>query len=608
MSISTLGFFKRVYHLYRPYFGLKGKKLWRTLAGGAILAANVLIGVLFSVINACIDSLIGVLGFPGVTYAAFFSSLAWVGFYIALSIVLVLGKQQVIIYLQDSLTKATDKHFLKRWLNNAAFYGLQFIPNSKKSVNAVNPAQILSYDNTEVTNIATKLVDDALVTTSVAIAGIIGLYSLSQPLHLTLFASSFIIPGYLAIGTLAYAISYIIVTSVIGQSLKKHELAIKKAEGALHRKGSHIIEHAESIRFLKGIQYEYQDLKEALKKKRIVQNASEKIQLALNYINFLHFELGFLVPLILSAPNLIAQKMGIGTVFQIVPFFQTVVSLFAWKNENYESIATCDVSLTRVEKLQSLLQEYEDVSQKQNEVKLCTTVNNTSNLTQFRNITLLKPNGETILENLNFNLERGKVTLIQGPSGIGKSTLFRAIANMWPYLKKGGEITFPNNTNRVEFIPQQAFVYHKGNTLLETILYPQRGPFSEEITEHVIHLMATFKVEKSIINALNSAQDWQSKLSGGEKQRMVIISAIMKQPDILFMDEATSALDHATKTIVEATLKKELPNTAMAYIDHNPSNQTSNRSRTRNKNHFHDTKLDLNLAKNEEPIKTRISR
>ncbi|HRE30386.1 MAG TPA: ATP-binding cassette domain-containing protein, partial [Candidatus Berkiella sp.] len=90
-------------------------------------------------------------------------------------------------------------------------------------------------------------------------------------------------------------------------------------------------------------------------------------------------------------------------------------------------------------------------------------------------------------------------------------------------------------------------------------------------------LMKELSFNQTIIDDLEVVKDWFGPhLSDGEKQRIEIISAIMKKPDTLFMDEATSRVDHDAKTDnkgkIERLLKQHLPNTTIVYTDHNPSN------------------------------------
>lgn len=567
MSLSVFDFFKKLSSFYQPYFGLKGKKLRHSILAGMILTINVLIGILFAFINASINALIGVLSSSTITYMAFFNSLLLVGFYLTLNVLFVLTKQKLMIDLYDSLSQAIDKNLLTRWIKNKAFYGIKFIFNTDKE-EALNPAQIISHDSSELTLKAIKLTDDYIVNFCLAITGFIGLYQLSPALYLNLFSLSLVIPGYLAFGTILYSLAFIYITSVVGRNLNKLDSDVKGVEDDLNKKARDIITYTENIALKKGEEYEYQKLKGAMKKKRALQSIVAKTRFSLEYINFMHFEVGFIVPLILSVPNLIAKKMNVDAIFNIVPYFQSIVSFFAWKNENFEEVSVSDVLLRRFKDFTQLLEAWDEEALKIEDAQLTVFPNTQGDSIRFNHLTLNAPDGRVLMENVSFDLKFGQTTLLAGPSGVGKSSLLRAIAKLWPYLKRGGEVHFPGSSLKMVFIPQHGFMYCSGTSLLDTILYPSAKPANEQQIEEIKRLMKKAKFQQSIIDDLEKVKDW-NHLSGGERQRIAIISAIIKKPDVLFMDESTNGLDKTTKSIIEKLLKRELPNAAIGAIAHN---------------------------------------
>lgn len=605
MSLDLIEFSKRLIKNYSRYFGLQGKNFYRTLAVLGILLCNISLAVVFLYFNSSMTALFAVLELPVVTYSAFIEPVAVVCGYLGLSVGISLLKNQFIPYLRGSLSKAVDKTMLKRWIKNKAYYGIKFLfknEKEKKEADVVgdnNPAQIMSEDNSELINSSITLIDDFVSKLFLCGAGIMGLYTLSQPLILSFYAMSFTIPGYLAIGAILYAGLYRLMTSTIGKPLKEKELATRKAQGELYQKGQYIADNADAIALLKGKDYEYNSLKVTLADMGIVKAASAKIRLALQYLTNLNWEIGYYVPIVLSIPNVIAGKMKLSAVYEVIPNFLSVVDLFTFKDENYDELAKCEVSLMRIEKLNQQLTLWEKACEKNRHNKLeytRTKNNHSSSDITFKNITLLKPDGTRLLENLKFTLTKGRVTLLQGPSGCGKSTLLRAIADQWPYLKKGGKIVYSGKSLTINFIPQQAFIYHRGKSLLETILYPQSRKVSEIEIKRIKSMMRKCKLKEATIQNLLLVKDWSKELSGGEKQRIAIISAILKKPDVLFMDEATSAIDKRTKLEVEKLIKDELPNTAIGYIDHNPSNEAalvSNYLPLKKKAAFHDNEVVL---------------
>jgi putative ATP-binding cassette transporter len=72
----------------------------------------------------------------------------------------------------------------------------------------------------------------------------------------------------------------------------------------------------------------------------------------------------------------------------------------------------------------------------------------------------------------------------------------------------------------------------------------------------------------SRITSLNTRENWQQLLSGGEQQRVAFARVLLQRPDFVFLDEATSALDPATEARLYQALLKELPDSAIISVAH----------------------------------------
>ena len=82
---------------------------------------------------------------------------------------------------------------------------------------------------------------------------------------------------------------------------------------------------------------------------------------------------------------------------------------------------------------------------------------------------------------------------------------------------------------------------------------------------------------------LDSVKDWHTILSGGEKKKVLIVSAIIKHPDILILDEVFNGLDEDSIITVQQMLRQHLPNALVLVVDHHAQNN--------NYNDFYDNKL-----------------
>ena len=142
---------------------------------------------------------------------------------------------------------------------------------------------------------------------------------------------------------------------------------------------------------------------------------------------------------------------------------------------------------------------------------------------------------------------------------MGKSTLFRAIAGIWPF----GEGAVSRPTGSAMFLPQRP--YFPLGTLRRTITYPGNDA---DIPEAAIISALDEVGLQALIPRMNDVENWGLILSGGEQQRLAITRALITRPDWLFLDEATSALDAPMAARMQQVLARQLPGTTMVSITH----------------------------------------
>mgnify|MGYP001179789783 CR=1 FL=1 len=170
----------------------------------------------------------------------------------------------------------------------------------------------------------------------------------------------------------------------------------------------------------------------------------------------------------------------------------------------------------------------------------------------------IRHNSQTI----SLNIKENQIIGIKGISGCGKSTLIRSMIGLRReyeielYIKNKilskTETEFITNHLKVGFIPQKSYVY--SGSIKENIL---QSEFFED--EEIIKLLIKFKLKKNKFEAkkfLNEqiGENSTLNLSGGEIQRISLIRALIRRPDILFIDEGMSGLDEYNSTKIMETL------------------------------------------------------
>lgn len=187
-----------------------------------------------------------------------------------------------------------------------------------------------------------------------------------------------------------------------------------------------------------------------------------------------------------------------------------------------------------------------------------------------------------VLDNLNFDIPKNKVTALIGPSGCGKSTFLRSINRMNDLIDEHkyegdiiveGKSIFDPKLDVVELRKRIGMVFQKPN------------PFPKTIYENIIYAPKLHgekdknKLEEIVEKSLKSVALWDEVkdklhksamgLSGGQQQRLCIARTIAVKPDVVLMDEPTSALDPLSTLKVEELIRELEENYTIVIVTHN---------------------------------------
>lgn len=192
---------------------------------------------------------------------------------------------------------------------------------------------------------------------------------------------------------------------------------------------------------------------------------------------------------------------------------------------------------------------------------------------EFRNVRFAYDDA-VILDNINLVVEKGKTVALVGSSGAGKSTLADLVPRFHDVT--GGEVlidgvnikdySLQSVRGQMSIVTQEPILFN--DTIANNIALGQQGATEEQIMEAAKIANAHDFIVKKEGGYNSNIGDRGTKLSGGEKQRLTIARAVLKNPPILILDEATSSLDTESERLVQDAINNMMQNRTSIVIAH----------------------------------------
>lgn len=166
------------------------------------------------------------------------------------------------------------------------------------------------------------------------------------------------------------------------------------------------------------------------------------------------------------------------------------------------------------------------------------------------------------LDNISFKVKKGETVAFVGPSGSGKTTLVKLLVGL--YQPKEGTIFYNNIDGKaleidslrkqIGFVTQDTQLF--AGTIKENLLFVKPDASDEEINLALKKASCDRLLERAELGINTMIGEGGIKISGGEKQRLSIARALLRNPKLLVLDEATSALDSLTEEEINETVKQ----------------------------------------------------
>ena len=435
------------------------------------------------------------------------------------------------------------EHVTTDYLKDRAYYRGRFIDNSID-----NPDQRIQQDITDFVQTSRSLSIGAVS----AIVSIVSftkiLWDLSGPLTIL----DVEIPRAMMFLVLIYVLVTTVVAFWIGRPLIKLNFLNERFTANFRYALMRLRDSAENVAFYRG---------EGVERTGLLARFASVIRnywrIVYRNIKFQGWNLGVnqtavLFPLVIQAPRFFAGQVTLGGVTQSSTAFGQVHDSLSFFRESYDDFAAYRASLIRLNGLLEANEQSRDLPK--------ISMSDLETGLEVEKIDVRRPDGEVLIDGLNFTLTPGDALVVKGASGSGKTTLLRTLAEMWPY--GDGEIRRPDGIGTL-FLSQMPYI--PLGDLRMAVSYPAKpGEVSDDLLRETLEKVAL----GHLIDRLDEEADWAKILSPGEQQRIAFARILLIKPKLVFLDEATSAVDEGLEYALYKLVRTEAPQTMLVSVAH----------------------------------------
>ena len=374
------------------------------------------------------------------------------------------------------------------------------------------------------------------------------------------------IHGYLVWVALIYSVISTLIAHLVGRKLKNLNIDRQHREADYRAALLRVRDHAEQIAFYNGGEAETGRLKQRYLRIRDNWRRLTNCEFRQETFWATYVRISIFIPILATLPMYLAKTMTFGDMMQTRTSFARVQDSFGWFTDSYRRLIEWAAVVERLSGFQTALEqvEQEGRSPARPTPAPALTLNNRrqSGILVLQKLTVHTQTGSPLLTDINLEAHAPEWVLLEGRSGIGKSTLLRALAGLWPYYQ--GSFALDGS---LLFLPQRPYL--PADTLRHTVSYPHPACQDNQLIQTTLEQVGLGRLKDN----LDEPYEWHGILSGGEQQRLSLARALLHKPRILFLDEATNQLDSESALALMQTLKRALPDTLVIGISHQPEIQ-----------------------------------
>jgi vitamin B12/bleomycin/antimicrobial peptide transport system ATP-binding/permease protein len=431
---------------------------------------------------------------------------------------------------------------LDQWLAPRRAYLLSFAGEI-----GVNPDQRIAQDALHASEL-TAILGVGLLQSSLLLVSFVGvLWILSANVMFEFGGHSFAVPGYMVWCAILYSLGGSLLAWRIGRPLIPLNAERYQRESDLRFALVRVNEHADGIALHGGEADERRMLDEPLSRVLAMMVGLAGGLARLTWVTSGYGWLAIVAPIVVAAPGYFDGELSFGALMMVVGAFNQVQSSLRWFVDNLAQIADWRATLLRIVSFRDALPAVGMIGEEAGRIAL---VDAGAEKLVLQDLLVALPGECTTLDRERVEIGPGERVQILGKPGAGKSTLFRALAGMWPW--GAGTIELPPRDAMI-FMPQRPYL--PPGSLRAAVSYPaEPDGFGDAAIRAALERVDLGTLAPS----LDRVDRWDRVLPLDEQQRLAFARLLLHAPRWVFLDDAVGALGEEHRQQVFSIFEREL--------------------------------------------------